>query len=89
MSWSISGRIGKAPGVRAAVAKEFEQSSKCAEPEETIRQAAKQIIDAALAAQGENQVVEVSASGSQSTSGITVVSNSVNIKVQPVWGFIE
>lgn len=89
MSWSISGRLGKAPAVRAAVAKEFEQSSKCAEPEETIRQAAKQIIDAALAAQGENQVVEVSASGSMSKNGEVVTSNTVNIAVTARWGFLE
>ncbi len=66
MSWSVGGAFGKAPSVRAVIAKQFEQGGKCSEPEETIRQYVAEIIDAALAAQGPNQVVEVSASGSQS-----------------------
>jgi len=89
MSWSISGRMGKAAAVRAAVAKEFEQGSKCTEPEETIRQSAAQIIDSALAGQDPQQVVEVSASGHMSTNNGKVASNTLNIAVTPRWGFIE
>ena len=89
MSWSIGGFLGKAPAVRAKVAKAFADSGKCSEPEETIRQSAAQIIDAALAAQAESQVVEVSASGSMSKNGDVVTNNAVTISVVPKWGFIE
>lgn len=90
MSWSLSSRLGKAAAVRAAVAKEIASSTgKCSEPEETIRQQAFQIIDAALAAQNPNTVLEFSASGSMSTSNGEVVSNTLNIKIEPKWGFLE
>jgi hypothetical protein len=89
MSWGIAGGLGKAGAMRAAVAKQFAMQGKCSEPEETIKQAAAQIVDAALAGQDPNQVVEVSASGSQSTNGVAVVCNMLNIAVTPRYGFIE
>jgi hypothetical protein len=89
MSWSVAVPLGRAPAVRAAVAKQFEQGGKCTEPEETIRQAAAKIIDAALAAQDPSKVVEVIASGSMSSSAGKVDSNSLSIKIEPKWGFLE
>ena len=88
MSWSVSA-FGKAPAVRTAIAKQFEQGGKCMEPEETIRQSAAAIIDAALAGQAPSQVVEVSASGSMSTNSGKFTSNTLNIAVTPRWGFVE
>jgi len=89
MSWSIGTVFGRAPAVAEKVAKQFADASKCAEPEETIRQAAAHMIDAALAGQDPSQVVEVSASGSMSTNNGKVTSNSLQIAVSPKWGFIE
>ena len=87
MSWSV-GATGKAPAVRAAIAKQFEQQSKCVEPEETIRQAIKAILDEALSAQ--SGAVKVGASGSQSMDYNTkAVSHSLSVTVEPVWGFLE
>ena len=82
--------IGKAPAVREKVAKTFATGmSKCSEPEESIRLAAAQIIDAALAGQDPSKVVEVSASGSMSVHDGKVDSNTLTIKVEPKWSFIE
>lgn len=89
MSWSIGGFLGKAPAVRGKVALAFSGGGKCPEPEEAIRQLASKIIDVALAEQDPSQVVEVSASGSMSTNGSKVVSNTLNISINPKWGFIE
>jgi hypothetical protein len=88
MSWSV-GAWGKAPAVRTAIAAQFEKGGKCSELEETIRQSAAKIIDAALAGQDPSTVVEVSASGSQSTNGTVVTSNVVNIAVTPRYSFLE
>ncbi len=64
MSWSVLA-IGKAPAVRAEIAKQFANASKCVEPEETLRQGAAQLIDASLEAQASHSDVRVAASGSQ------------------------
>jgi hypothetical protein len=88
MSWSVTA-IGKSSAVRASIAKQFATGSKCAEPEETIRQAVAVVIDKALEAQAEATAVKVSASGSQSSSGGVVTNNSLSIIVDPMWGFVE
>lgn len=88
MSWSVQA-FGKAPAVRAAIAKQFEQHGKCSEPEETIRRSAAKIVDAALADQDPTQVLEVSASGSMSTTGGKVSSGTLNVAVTPRWQFLE
>jgi hypothetical protein len=88
MSWSVSG-FGKAPAVRESIAKQFAQGSKCMEPEETMRQAAAALMESSLAAQEPSKVIEVSASGSMSTDNGKVASNSISIKIDPKWGFIE
>jgi hypothetical protein len=89
MSWGIGSFFGRAPSVREQVVKAFTNQGKCAEPEETIKQVAAQIIDAALAGQDPGQVVEVSASGSMHTTGGKVTSNTLNIAVTPRYGFLE
>jgi hypothetical protein len=64
MSWSAYA-TGKPSKVRATIEASF-GASKCAEPEETIRLAAKEVILAAIAGQREDSVVQVNASGSMS-----------------------
>jgi hypothetical protein len=66
MSWSAYA-TGKPAKARATIEAGF-AGSKCAEPEETIRLAAKEVILAALAGQREDSVVQVMASGSMSQS---------------------
>lgn len=91
MSWSV-GAIGKAAAVRAAIAKQFADGSKCLEPEETVRQAAAAAIDGALAAQDPGIVVKVLASGSQFFKDYTTktgIQNSLSLTVEPLSGFIE
>jgi hypothetical protein len=87
MSWSV-GAIGKAAAVRTSIAKQFE-GTKCVEPEETVRKAAAALIDAALGAQSSATAVKVLASGSQSSSSTSGVSNSLMISVEPQYGFVE
>ena len=64
MSWSAYA-TGKPAKVRETIETAF-GGSICAEPEETIRIAAKEVILAALAGQREDSVVQVQAGGSMS-----------------------
>jgi hypothetical protein len=59
MSWGVSA-IGRAPAVGAAIERQFE-SGKCAEPEESIRQAARALIAASIAAQDSVKGIRVQA----------------------------
>jgi len=89
MSWSV-GAVGKAPAVRAAIAKQFAGQGKCTEPEETVRQAAISIIDAALAGQGDPVAVRVIASGSQGKAYPTeAITNNLSIAIEPLFVFVE
>ncbi len=90
MSWSVSA-IGKAAAVKASIADQFSRN-KCSEPEETIRQAAAQLIDLAMSAQDAPAVVKVMASGSQGFRDYTAktgVYNQLTITVEPQHGFVE
>jgi hypothetical protein len=90
MSWSVAA-IGKAPAVRVSIAEQFKRNI-CAEPEETVRQAAAVTIDSALAAEDSELAVKVVASGSQGFrdhTRRTGVYNSLNISVEPQHGFVE
>jgi hypothetical protein len=83
MSWSVAA-IGKAPAARREVATQFAAASKSVEPEEKVRLAAIAALDAALAAQGPEVSVNVSAHGSQSTDYATnAVTNYLRITVEP------
>ncbi len=87
MSWSVSAH-GKVTAVRKAIAKQFETSGPCSQPEESIRQSAKAIIDAALDVDPKT-VADVSAAGSMSTDTGVVRSHSLTIKVDTKWGFLD
>lgn len=83
MSWSVSGG-GKSDETVKAIEAQFESYSPCAEPEETIKQAARAIIKAALEANTPPRDVTVSAFGSQSNyeiDGVPTVSNDLSITI--------
>lgn len=93
MSWSVSA-IGKAPAVATAISEQFRNSSPCSEPEESIRQLSNVTIQRALEAMPANQVVKVSASGSQGSTHYPPepnegVTNKLQLEVNPQYGFVE
>ena len=87
MSWSIQAS-GKAKPVAAKLAKDLAQI-KCSEPEETIKNKVGEIIAAALGSFSDKIPVTIKASGSQSTDNNLVVSNSLNVSIEPQWNFLE
>lgn len=91
MSWGVSA-VGKAGAVRKAIADQFEKSTPCAEPEESVRLEAAATIDQALAAQDPGAIVKVAASGSMGFKDYgakTGAYNSLAIAIEPMHGFIE
>lgn len=85
--------MGKPPAVAVAIEQQFSMGA-CSEPEETVRQSARAMIAAALAAQRPDSIVQVSASGSQNSTYTdgkwgAPFQNSLEIKVQPLYGFVE
>lgn len=89
MSWVVSA-VGRTPAVLLEIAKQFANGSKCTEPEEGVRQAAAQLLGAAIGAQDPSVIIRVGASGSQSIDYKTnAVRNSLNISVEPLYGFVE
>jgi hypothetical protein len=93
MSWSVSA-VGKPEAVALSIGAQFDAASVCGEPEETIRQQAREMIQTALCAQKSDSVVQVSANGSQSSTFIdgkwgAPYTNNLEIKVQPIHGFVE
>ncbi len=94
MSWSVSG-TGRASALAIRIEKDFENYTKCSEPEESIKQKARELI--VLTLQGQvppDQVVTVTASGSQSisgdsNSGLTAVRNQLKIEIYPIYNFVE
>jgi hypothetical protein len=93
MSWSVYG-TGKAKALAAKVEEEFVRGG-CSEPEESVRQCARQTIAAALAAHPPDFVVSVAASGSQSQeygkdgTPLGRFSNSLKIEITPHGAFVE
>lgn len=93
MSWSVS-RVGKAKAVAVQLAIDLAKI-KCSEPEEAIKELFAQQVALALAAYPESSAVAVSASGSQSPTYDGSGSpngghvNNLNVKIDPLYGFIE
>jgi hypothetical protein len=93
MSWGINA-IGKPPAVAAKLATEFSVHP-CIEPEEGVRQAAAVVIAAVLAVQDPSSAVRVEAGGCQSTNYDSkgqptgTFQNTLNIKIEPIYGFVE
>lgn len=97
MSWSVSA-IGKKAAVAASIEKQF-ASTQCSEPEESVRQKARALIAATLAA-STSDVVKVDASGSASSTPVyaedqkTVTAwkqtdQTLRLSIEPMWGFVE
>lgn len=87
MSWSFS-----ASGRPAAVAEKMRADlgrQPCAEPEESIKSGIVDVLGAALSAYPERSAVTVSASGSQGTDADGRHVNSLTVRLEPIWGFIE
>lgn len=88
MSWSISA-VGKASKVSGKITGDLNKI-KCQEPEQSIKDQVGYIIIAALAAYPENVAVKVEASGSQwQASGKEEAVNNLNLKIEPLYGFVE
>ena len=90
MSWSVSA-IGKPTAVAAKLAAQF-AGIKCMEPEETIKNTVASAVAVALKAYPASYAVKVEASGSQSTDSSKPpgeATNSLSVKIEPIWGFCE
>lgn len=88
MSWSVQA-TGRTEGVVTEITTQFDKHSVCMEPEESVRQAAKVVLLAALAGQDPTVVVTVKASGHMSKEYETNKNrNQLQISVEPVYGFI-
>lgn len=96
MSWSISA-VGKASAVAEACEKQFKamEAYPCPEPEESAKQAIRQMIARLCAAQSRPNAmaVKVSAAGSMSWSNNQTepkeVANTVSFTFDSLWGFVE
>jgi len=62
---------------------------KCPEPEETIKGKFLNILHAAMLAFPESAAVKIEASGSQSNAPEGGINNSLSIKIDPIYGFVE
>ena len=83
MSWSV-GASGYTPEVGETIEKQFTDGYVCPEPEESTRQAARELIAKTVAAQTPGTKLQIAAYGSQltnSTSGAVSVSIGVKIDV--------
>ena len=90
MSWSVN-RTGMPAVVAAWIAKDL-AGIKCAEPEETIKNAVAQAVAAGLAAMPRNLVVVVAASGSQyapDSRKPEEFQNTLFVDMKPLYGFVE
>ncbi len=92
MSWSVLA-VGTPAAAAASIEKQFAQQSPCSEPEESVRQSARGLIAAALAAQDPGGAVKANGFGSQSvwtdTGGVKHATNSLKIEVEPISGFLS
>jgi hypothetical protein len=85
MTWSVAA-IGKAPAVKASLAEQFGAIT-CAEPEQTIKNDVAAVVAHSLSYFGEHMVVRVSAFGSMSSGEF--YPGTVNLQIEPQWGFVE
>lgn len=88
MSWTFDG-VGRAPKV-AAHMRETLSKYRCKEPEESIKNAAVDLVEKALSGFASDRAVMVRANGHQDeASGGEVKCNTLNLTIQPLYGFIE
>lgn len=94
MSWSFYG-MGK-PAALAAKAKKDLTAFKCAEPEETIKNKALDVIETALLAMADSAAVRIEAHGSQGPAHDAAhnriegrFDNTFKLTIEPIYGFVE
>lgn len=89
MSWSFYG-VGRAAAVAAKARNDLE-NIQCAEPEQTIKGQAVEIIEASLKAYPPDTAVRIEASGSQTTHSATpgAAVNNLRLSIEPLYGFVE
>jgi hypothetical protein len=90
MSWAVSA-VGTPQAVSAKIIADL-STSKCAEPEETIKTTIMEALGIALGAFPADVAVSVSASGSQYTpdsSKPDCVLNTLKVTVEPLYGFVK
>lgn len=89
MSWSFNG-IGKPAAVAKRAAAELSRV-KCHEPEETVKAKVIEILGVALDAFPGDTAVKVEAYGSQSVDSTQPgkARNSLTLKIEPLYGFME
>ena len=90
MSWSIA-VIGRPTAVLAKVKMDLEKQ-KCAEPEESVKNAFIAAVTAAISGFTEDMVVTVSGNGSQykpDANNPVKIINSFNMKLDPTYAFVE
>lgn len=88
MSWSYT-KTGKAKALKDDAIKQLMRYD-CSEPEHSIIHDVVSIITRALSAMPPDKVVNIEASGSQSTNYQTgEVTNTLSLKLCEVYGFIE
>lgn len=93
MSWYVRA-VGKPIAVNDELERQF-GNVRCSEPEETIKNSAFALITTALSKFPANAAVSVTAQGSQTvsngkqslTTGEAI--NSLEIKIEPLWNFVE
>lgn len=87
MSWHIS-----AVGMPAEVKMKLHQNAasvKHAEPEQTVKNLTLAVICTALDSYPPNHPVRVEASGSQAANSADKAVNALNVKIEPLWGFLH
>jgi hypothetical protein len=94
MSWSVSA-LGPADAVLKSITKQFDESTPCQEPEESVRQAVKAALAASLAAEiPANNTVSVRAFGtmsrwsSQGGNAPTDQQSTFEVKIERVFNLV-
>lgn len=95
MSWSINAG-GKTEKVREAIKDEFSKIQYLKGVEAEVKDKVAEVVDVALSGFKGMTGVEVDCSGSESgggeysaDSGYSQVTQTVSIKIQPIWKFVE
>lgn len=87
MSWHVSA-VGRPAAVAASIAKQIE-ATHCSEPEQSIKASVGAAIASALASFPETGAVSVKAGGSQQSPVNGKAPNTVEVVIQPIYGFLE
>lgn len=87
MSWSFS--ASGSPAAVARACREEKDKSLCAEPEETLRKAALDLMASSSEQHHDDAVIRASGSGSMWKDGDVVRSNNIETKVEHLWDWVQ